>query len=313
MKKRIIKGLIFALTATLIVSCSNSPTDKIQGVFEVDKESLKSTLKAKLSNENPLAMGLFNVVLENALIEFLIKEDSISGILFLAGETTHLASKIIERNDSLIISSPGGEAYLIATDSGLIYSPIGADMTIKLNKSERTDLSADTKKAIEAQKELIAVKKEFEQNLGKWQKGNYVDEFGDNTKEQFAYCIVRGTSENSISTKSDVFVKTMIENNKISFQIYDSSMSTKESFPDSEFGAIKFKLADGTVKSEKFFYYENSAYEDEAAILFNYILNNDELVKVFIDLSLASSYYSDKYQFEIQQNNLKAILAELKQ
>jgi hypothetical protein len=313
MKKRIIKGLIFALTATLIVSCSKSPTDKIQGVFEVDKESLKSTLKAKLSNENPLAMGLFNVVLENALIEFLIKEDSISGILFLAGETTHLASKIIERNDSLIISSPGGEAYLIATDSGLIYSPIGADMTIKLNKSERTDLSADTKKAIEAQKELIAVKKEFEQNLGKWQKGNYVDEFGDNTKEQFAYCIVRGSSENSISTKSDVFVKTMIENNKISFQIYDSSMSTKESFPDSEFGAIKFKLADGTVKSEKFFYYENSAYEDEAAILFNYILNNDELVKVFIDLSLASSYYSDKYQFEIQQNNLKAILAELKQ
>lgn len=89
-------------------------------------------------------------------------------------------------------------------------------------------------------------------------------------------------------------------------------MSMKERFPDSKFGMIKFKLPDGSVKSEKFFFYENSAYEDDEAILYNYMLQNDGIIKVFIDLSTASDYHSDKYQFEIQQNNLTEILAELK-
>jgi len=173
-------------------------------------------------------------------------------------------------------------------------------------------LSSDTKKAIKAQKVAIKEKAEFEQNLGKWQKGNYVDEFGDKTGDGFAYSLVRGNGENSISTKSEVYVKTMIENKKLSFQIFNSTLSMKESFPDSEFGMIKFKLPDGNVKSEKFFFYKNGAYENDAAILYNYLLQNDGIIKVYIDLSTASSYYSDKYQFEIQRNNLADVLAELK-
>lgn len=312
MRKRIINGLILVITLSIMISCSTSPTAKIQGVFEVDKESLKSSLQSEMEGENAFAMGLLNVALENAVIEFCITGDSIKGILFMAGETTLLDSKIVERNDSLIISAPDFEAHIIPTETGLKYSAIGSDMTLKLNKTDRTDLSSDTKEAIEAQKVAIKEKEEFEQNLGKWQVGNYVDEFGDKTGDGFAYCLIRGNGENSISTKSEVYVKTMIEDGKLSFQIFNSSMSMKESFPDSEFGMIKFKLPDGSVKSEKFFFYKNGAYEDDAASLYNYLLQTDGIIKIFIDLSRVSNYYSDKYQFDIQRNNLTDILAELK-
>lgn len=312
MRKRIINGLILVITLSIMISCNTSPTAKIQGVFEVDKESLKSSLQSEMEGENAFAMGLLNVALENAVIEFCITGDSIKGILFMAGETTLLDSKIVERNDSLIISAPDFEAHIIPTETGLKYSAIGSDMTLKLNKTDRTDLSSETKEAIEAQKVAIKEKEEFEQNLGKWQVGNYVDEFGDKTGDGFAYCLIRGNRENSISTKSEVYVKTMIEDEKLSFQIFNSSMSMKESFPDSEFGMIKFKLPDGSVKSEKFFFYKNGAYEDDAASLYNYLLQTDGVIKIFIDLSRVSNYYSDKYQFDIQRNNLTDILAGLK-
>jgi hypothetical protein len=312
MKKRICSGLILALTLSIIISCSTSPVAQIQGVFEVDKESLKNSLQSNMGEDNSFAMGLLNIVLENAVIEFRIKGDSINGILFMAGETTLLESKIIDRNDSLIILTPNFEAHIIPTEKGIIYSAKGSEMIIKLNKTDRTDLSTGTKKAIEEQKVVVKEKEEFEQNLGKWQEGNYVDDFGDKTGDGFAYSLVRGYGENSISTKSEVYVKTMIEDKKLSFQIFNSSMTMKESFPDSKFGMIKFKLPDGSVRSEKFFFYKNGAYEDDEAIIYNYMLQNDGIIKVFIDLSTVSEYYSDNYQFEIKRNNLMEILAGLK-
>lgn len=312
MIKKLTNGLILVFTILIMISCSTNPIAKIQGVYEVNKDSLKTSLQKEMDGENALAAGLLNVALKNAVIEFDIKGDSISGILFLAGETTLINSLIIERNDSLVIKTGESEAYLIPTKKGLSYRASGSKMSIILDKTERTELSPETLKAIDAQKKAIKEKEEFEQNLGKWQEGNYVDEFGDKTGDGFAYCLVRGNSENSISTKSEVYVKTMIEDKKLSFQIYNSSMSMKESFPDSEFGIIKFKLPDGSVKSEKIFFYKNGAYEDEKAILYNYMLQNDGIIKVFIDLSTASDYYSDKYQFEIQKNNLTDILKGLR-
>lgn len=294
-----------------MISCSTNPAAKIQGVYEVNKDSLSSSLQKEIDGENAFAAGLLNVAVKNAMIEFEINGDSINGILFFAGEATIVNSSIIERNDSLIIKMGESEACLIPTNNGLTYRAIGANMSIILDKTERTELSPETLEAIESQKIVLKEKEEFEQNLGKWQEGNYVDEFGDKTGEGFAFCLVRGNAENSISTTSDVYVKTMVENNRLSFQIYNSSMSSKESFPDSEFGLVKFKLPDSTVKSEKFLFYNNGAYEDENAVLFNYVLQNDEVIKVFIDLSTASEYYSDKYQFEIQRNNLTDILEGL--
>ena len=311
MRKCLTNGLILLLNISIMISCSTNPAAKIQGVYEVNKDSLSSSLQKEIDGENAFAAGLLNVAVKNAMIEFEINGDSINGILFFAGEATIVNSSIIERNDSLIIKMGESEACLIPTNNGLTYRAIGANMSIILDKTERTELSPETLEAIDSQKIALKEKEEFEQNLGKWQEGNYVDEFGDKTGEGFAFCLVRGNAENSISTTSDVYVKTMVENNRLSFQIYNSSMSSKESFPDSEFGLVKFKLPDGTVKSEKFFFYNNGAYEDENAVLFNYVLQNDEVIKVFIDLSTASEYYSDKYQFEIQRNNLTDILEGL--
>lgn len=312
MKRRLLNGLILIFALSIMISCSTNPTAKIQGVYEVNKDSLNVSFQKEMNGESALAAGLLKAALKNAVIEFSIKGDSINGILFLAGETTLIKSLIIERNDSLVIKTGKSEAYLIPTKTGLSYRASGSKMSIVLDKTERTELSPETFKAIDTQKKAIKEKEEFEQNLGKWQEGNYVDEFGDKTGDGFAYSLVYGNGENSISTKSDVYVKTMIEDKKLSFQIFNSSMSMKESFPDSKFGMIKFKLPDGSVKSEKFFFYKNGAYEDDAAILYNYLLNNDGIIKVFIDLSSASDYYSDKYQFEIQKNNLTEILKGLK-
>jgi len=291
-----------------MISCSTNPTSKIQGIYEVNKDSLNSSFQKEMKGENTLAVGLFKIALKNAAIEFDIKGDSINEILFLAGKTTLLNSQIIQRNDSLVIKTGKSEAYLIPTKTGLSYRASGSKMSIILDKTERAELSPETKTAIEVEKRAIKEKEEFEQNLGKWQEGNYVDDFGDKTGDGFAYCLVRGNGKNSISTKSNVYVKTMIEDKKLNFQIYNVSMSMKESFPDNKFGLIKFKLPNGSIKSEKFFFYKNGAYEDKAAILYNYMIQNDGIIKVFIDLSTASEFYSDKYQFEIKRNNLTEIL-----
>jgi hypothetical protein len=110
-------------------------------------------------------------------------------------------------------------------------------------------------------------------------------------------------------------VKATIQNEKLFIQIYNSSLDMKESFPDKEFGSIKLKFPDGSVESERVFFYENSASEspsDERNILYDYISKNDGIIKVFIDLSTASDYFSDKYQFAIARNNLSEVLKGIK-
>jgi len=314
MKKRLLNGLILILALSIMISCSTNPTAKIQGVYEVNKDSLNALFQKEMEGENALATGLLNVALKNAVIEFDIKGDSINGILFLAGETTLINSSIIERNDSLVIKTGESEAYLIPTKKGLLYRASGSKMSIVLDKTERAELSPDTRKAIENQEKAKKEKEVFEHNLGKWQEGKYVDEFGDKTGDGFAYSLIRGTTENSITTKSEVFVKAMVEGEKLNFQIYNSSMSMKESFPDSKFGSMKLKFPDGSVKSERILFFDNSVSEsdDKATILYDFISQNDGIVKVYIDLETASDYYSDKYQFEIEKNNLTEILKGLK-
>jgi hypothetical protein len=309
MKKKIFNGLVVSLILSIVISCSTNPTAKIQGVYEVNRDSLKNSLQTEMEGENEFVQGLLNIALENAVIEFCVKGDSINGIIFIAGETVLLQSPILERNDSLIVKDAEFEAYLLPTKTGLSYNVLGSNMTIYMNKTERTEVSSDTKKAIEAEKAAIKEKKEFEQNLGRWQKGNYVDEFGDKTGEEFAFCLIRGTSENSISTQNEVLIKTMAQEGKLSFQIFNSDLSIKESFPDSKFGSMRLKFPDGSVVSEKVFFYNNSAYEaGDKAVLYDFISQNIGIVKVYIDLSTASSYYSDKYQFTIEKNNLPEIL-----
>jgi len=226
-----------------------------------------------------------------------------------------LSSKIEIRNDSMIAKSESSEFYLIPNEQGLLIKNKNSDIGFQLVKSDQKDISSDTKDAITnlAQKEKEL--NEFNENLGKWQKGNFVDEFGDSTGQGYPYSLVRGVHENSSVLKSDVFVKTSIDGENLYFQIFNSSMTMKENFPDSEFGKIKIKFPNEEVKTEKVFFYQNTVLEspdDNNNLIYNHLMSDDGELKILIDLGTASRYYSDKYQFTIRKNNLEEILSKTK-
>jgi len=298
-----------------MVACQSNPTDKIQGVFSADKSSLKTLMKEKMGNDNILAAALLDKAIENAVIEFKISGDSINGLMFLVGKTTIFNSKIQVRNDSMVIKSDNSDAYLIPNEKGLLFKNKNSEMGILLLKSDQIELSPDTKDALKnlAQKEKEL--KEFNDNLGKWQKGGFVDEFGDKTGKEYPYSVVRGEHGNSAVINSDVFVKTTIDGERLYFQIINSSMTLKETFPDREFGTIKIKFPNGDVKDERVFFFKNTVSEspdDKKPLIYNHLMNESGELKLLIDLSTASSYYSDKYQFTISKSNLDEIRAVLK-
>ena len=75
---------------------------------------------------------------------------------------------------------------------------------------------------------------------------------------------------------------------------------------------MKIKFPDDSVESQRVFFYDNTFSEfGDDMLLFDFIKNNDGEVKVLIDLSTASRYYSDKYNFTIQRANLLEMLEEV--
>ncbi|SKC42506.1 hypothetical protein [Ohtaekwangia koreensis] len=293
-----------------LISCKDSQIKKIQGVFVADKKSLMKITQEKTGTENAFASALLNKVVENAVIEFKISGDSIKGIMFLAGQTNSINSKIETRNDSLFIKSEDADVYIVPNEKGFLFK------NIQMIKSNQEDLSVDTKNMltdlIEKQNEL----KEFTENLGQWQKGNFVDEFGDKTGEGFPFTVVSGSHETSTVVNSDVYVKSIINGHGIYFEIYNSTLSFKENFPDSEFGTIKIKFPSGDVKSERVFFFKNTVSEspdDKNPLIYNHLVGNGNgELKILIDLSTASSYQSDKYQFTLQKRNLDQVLSGMK-
>ena len=96
-----------------LYSCQNNLIDKVQGVYKADKTSLKSSLETTMNTNNMLASALLNRVIENAVVEFKIEADSIQGLIFIAGQSTIIKSKIQVRNDSLVLKSDNLDAHLI--------------------------------------------------------------------------------------------------------------------------------------------------------------------------------------------------------
>ena len=233
MAKKIIFVLVWILISSSFTFCNATSIDKIQGVYVVDKVSLVKSILAEsgiatesemkdiqtqMKDEGTSFDVMANLLLMNTIIEFNIKGDSINGIISIGGETLLVNSLIIERNDSLVVKGNQNEAYLIPIETGLLFRISGANFDIVLNKTDRKELSFLAKEAIQKEKE----KEEFEQNLGKWQKGNYIDEFGDNIGE-YTYVWLKGTKQSSISNKDTVYIKAFIENEKLIFKIYLST------------------------------------------------------------------------------------------
>jgi len=315
MIKRIIFGFVWILIFSSFTFSNATSIDKIQGVYVVDKasliksfltetgfvtESVMKDIQTKMREEGTSFELMANLFLANTIIEFDIKGDSINGILSIDGKTSLIKSHIIERNGRLVVKGNQNEAYLIPIEKGLLFRIPGSKLDLRFLKTDRKELSFLAKEAIQKERE----KEEFEQNLGKWQKENYIDEFGDNVGE-YSYVWLKGIKQSSNSNKDDIYIKVFIENEKLIFKIYSNDLEREESLPDKEYGIMKLKFPDGTVESEKIYFKDNSISESgDKTILFDYISDNSGLIKVLIDLNTADSYYFDKYIFSIEKNNL---------
>lgn len=310
--------LLFLILLALS-SCKTNPWEKIQGVYAVDKTLLKEALSKKTGSESALASSILDKAIENAVIEFKITGDSLTGLMFLVGEGSTINSKIKVRNDSMLIAVDEKETYLIPTNKGFLFASASSGTEpLELIKTSQKDFSKETKEAMVAFAEKQKKDKEFKDNLGKWRKGEYVDEFGDDTNQEFVYTIVPTTHENSYSSHSDLYTKVIItKDGKLYFEIFNNSLSVKENFPRSEFGVIKIKFPNDEIKSKKVFFGKNLILESPESkkdrTIYTELAETEGPLKLNIDLSTASEYYSDTYQFTLQRNNLIEMLNLLKE
>jgi len=305
---------ILFLAPLLLVSCRNNPVDEIQGVFEADKTALKLVMQQEVKSDNLLATALLDKVIENSVIEFKIYGDSIKGLMFLAGQSTLINGVIQVNKDTMNIKSGTFEGLIIPKKPGFVIKNKSSSVEIQMIPTKGTDLSENTKTAIanfaRKQREIA----EFTDNLGRWQEGTFVDEFGDQTNKPFAFCIIRGSHETSAVVANDVFVKAIVDGGSIYFQIFNESMTIRETFPENEFGYIKIKFPGGNVESERIFLHDNIISEsarDDKSVIYNHLIKEDGELKLLLDLSSASSYYSDKFQFNIAKSNLSEVLAQI--
>jgi hypothetical protein len=77
-------------------------------------------------------------------------------------------------------------------------------------------------------------------NLGDWQIGYYVDDFGERTDEYFVSMYLFGTFSNSATTNSELKVRFMIDKNSSRIQLYEYASD----HPLKGEGTIEFKIRD---------------------------------------------------------------------
>ena len=282
---------------SILVSCSTNPVDKFQGVYIADKDSLRVLLQKDMDDDNAFAVNLLNIAIENAVIEFEIKGDSINGLMFLAGESTTINSKIVTRNDGMIIKVGEVEANLTPTPTGLLFGRSNSDLSIHLIKSERTKLSEETWQAIKEEKE-------YEKSLGKWQLRNFVDDFGDSTSSKYIKTQVEGTFSNSATSNSYLFAEVLFTKSAIGIFFHEYNISS----PNARFIEDDYILATVNLKNSKgetLFLGSSLEWGDDGGISFrrksndpdddytkfkNFIQNNTGKIKVVVKDRFGSSY-----------------------
>ncbi|HEY9170088.1 MAG TPA: hypothetical protein VIN72_11415 [Lutibacter sp.] len=307
--------LVILVLLITIMSCQSNPIDKIQGVFNVDKTILRSVLtESAYKNKLPVS-DFLDKAIENTILEFKINGDSIYGVMSFAGDEKILNSKIKVINDSMVIKFDNSEAYLIPNDKGLFFKNKNAKSGMQLLKSEQKNLTDNTLEILKNLIQIEKVQKKISDSLGKWQKYNAVDDFGDNTGKGYPCLVVLGVHNNTVIENSEVYVTLTIQGEIIDIQIFDKSMTLQETFPDRVSGTVKVKFPNGDVKNDPIWFYSNTGYlsiDGKSPMVYNHLLNEVGELKILIDLSTASEYYSDKYLFTISKSNLTEILAELK-
>ena len=310
MKRNVLSLIALALA---ISGCGSDPLSKVQGVFSADKTSIEDLINSNLDEGGGLLEALANRIVENAVIEINVVNDSISGLIFMAGETTIIQGNLEVDNDTIFVVDhreiKENSVYLIPKNDQLIYGNKLSGMQVLLNKENRTTLSAEAESAISTELEREKKEREFQENIGVWQIGSFVDEFGDSTDKKFLYVLLEGEKGSPRrTTEEKVYVKAIMSDSTLYFDIYDEALLYKENMPNSEFGQISIKKESGEILTEEVFYYENSIYEREGnEMIYSHLHNESEALRILIDLSKVNQFMDDTYQFSIRQNNLLEI------
>ncbi len=304
------KLLLSVAVGALLTSCQVDHVQNNQGIFTGDKDALRATMLETMETDNALAVVMLEKIVENAVLEFKIVNDSVFGFVFVAGKSIVIESKLEVRNDTMLFKQDSTEVYLVPNEKGLIFSRPNNKLSILLIRTDLKDFSAETKVTLAAIKKKAQEEKEFEDNLGKWQAGYITDEFGDKTEKGHPYSIIRGVHKTSTLTGSEIYVKAVMENDFLYFQFFNKSFTYRERLPDSKSGNIKVKFPNGDIKNQQAFFFKNTVSESGTTAIIEHIKNKTGELKILVDLATASKYQDDSYTFILQQNNLNEILAE---
>ncbi len=133
----------------------------------------------------------------------------------------------------------------------------------------------------------------------KWSLKYYVDKFGDATDEAFIYGMFTGTFSNSATNNSDLYVKILVEENRVGIEFIEYRMGNNSQNFDKDYYTLSIKGSDGVVVSVKMKAISTSlsnklkirliAVEEDGLTLFKYLCSG-ELFKGQLNGDYSSSY-----------------------
>lgn len=152
-----------------------------------------------------------------------------------------------------------------------------------------------------------------------WQIGNYVDDFGDNTGEHFAYTWIDGNFSNSATSNSNCRVRIIgninAQNNGLThmvtweFEIHEYGNNPPNGFYSDSSAVIRVKDDAGkvyTFKTSNTEYFKNwNCLTGQDAITFYNLITSNKNIKVAISIE------NTKYNFTIGCSDAKPILDDL--
>lgn len=136
-------------------------------------------------------------------------------------------------------------------------------------------------------------------NLGIWSIGNYVDEFGEPTKESYITGRTQGTFSNSATEGSELNVDILIDSkSKISIQLYEYASNNPVKSGISGSYRIKVKSSDNKTATLDAYNGSDRLTLDkkDSRILSSFLLKGGKLSFYIIEIS---DYSSSNYKFDI--------------
>ena len=158
---------------------------------------------------------------------------------------------------------------------------------------------------IETEDSVAVVEKQVE---SAWKAMQVKDEFGDIVEgKSIIAADFSGKMKNSATSDADLRASLQIQDSIIYTMFYEYSGENQARLPESEFVKIKVKVSSGEVLEVNQFLYGNYMQDTDKELL-RILLEQEEPVKVIVDLSLADKFFNGIYNYEIDPNGLKEIV-----